>query len=524
MRKEITVPDIGNFKDVQVIEIFAKIGDTIKKDDPLITLESDKAAMEIPSTESGIIQDIQLKVGDKVSEGNSILVLEVVENTGKSTPSEIPLVPTLERGNEPSSIPAIKPITVPDIGNFKGVQLIEIFVKAGDTVKKDDPLVTLESDKAAMEIPCPESGIIQSLSVKIGDKVSQGDVLATILPSDAALPVPPPSRAPEPVKTQALEKPDIKRPPQPVKVDHSRQIPHAGPAVRKMAREFGVDLSKVKGTGIRNRILKEDIQLFVKTELSKPSAPIATGGNFSLPEMPIVDFSQFGEIEQKALSRIKKISGSSLHRNWLQIPHVTQFDDADITDLEAFRKSLQSEGEKRKIKLTLLAFLMKASVSALKTYPDFNASLSPDKESLILKKYFHLGFAADTPNGLVVPVVRNVDQKSLFDLAAEIGQLSQKARDGKLTPNEMQGGCFTISSLGGVGGTAFTPIINAPEVAILGVSKSQMKPVWQKDQFVPRLILPLSLSYDHRVIDGAQAARFTTYLSFILADVRRLLI
>jgi pyruvate dehydrogenase E2 component (dihydrolipoamide acetyltransferase) len=516
MRKEITVPDIGNFKDVQVIEIFVKIGDTIKKDDPLITLESDKAAMEIPSTESGVIQSLSVKIGDKVSEGNSILVLEVVENTGKSTPVSTP---------EPvaTAASAIKPITVPDIGNFKGVQLIEIFVKAGDTVKKDDPLVTLESDKAAMEIPCPESGIIQSLSVKIGDKVSQGDVLAMILSSDAALPVPPPSRAPEPVKTQVVEKTEIKTPP--VRVEQSRQIiPHAGPAVRKMAREFGVDLSKVKGTGIRNRILKEDIQLFVKTELSKPSAPIATGGNFSLPEMPIIDFSQFGEIEQKSFSRIKKLSGPALHRSWLHIPHVTQFDDADITDLEDFRKSLQSEGEKRKVKLTLLAFLMKASVSALKTYPDFNASLSPDKESLILKKYFHLGFAADTPNGLVVPVVRNVDQKSLFDLAAEIGQLSQKARDGKLTPNEMQGGCFTISSLGGVGGTAFTPIINAPEVAILGVSKSQMKPVWQKDQFVPRLMLPLSLSYDHRVIDGAQAARFTTYLSFILADVRRLLI
>jgi len=522
MRKEITVPDIGNFKDVQVIEIFVKIGDTIKKDDPLITLESDKAAMEIPATESGVIQSLSVKIGDKISEGSSILTLEISseeKNVGwDANPNN-----SLDLQSNLQETP-IKPITVPDIGNSKGVQLIEIFVKAGDTVKKDDPLVTLESDKAAMEIPCPESGIIQSLSVKIGDKVSQGDVLAMILSSDAALPVPPPSRAPEPVKTQALEKTDIKRPPQPVKVDHSRQIPHAGPAVRKMAREFGVDLSKVKGTGIRNRILKEDIQLFVKTELSKPSAPIATGGNFSLPEMPIVDFSQFGEIEQKTFSRIKKLSGPALHRSWLHIPHVTQFDDADITDLEDFRKSLQSEGEKRKVKLTLLAFLMKASVSALKTYPDFNASLSPDKESLILKKYFHLGFAADTPNGLVVPVVRNVDQKSLFDLAGEIGQLSQKARDGKLTPNEMQGGCFTISSLGGVGGTAFTPIINAPEVAILGVSKSQMKPVWQKDQFVPRLILPLSLSYDHRVIDGAQAARFTTYLSFILADVRRLLI
>jgi pyruvate dehydrogenase E2 component (dihydrolipoamide acetyltransferase) len=516
MRKEITVPDIGNFKDVQLIEIFVKVGDSIKKDDPLITLESDKAAMEIPCPESGIIQSLSIKIGDKVSEGSPILTLE-------TSVEEKPAAPLmLQRGNEPSA--AIKPITVPDIGNFKGVQLIEIFVKAGDTVKKDDPLVTLESDKAAMEIPCPESGIIQSLSVKIGDKVSQGDVLAMILSSDAALPVPPPSRAPEPVKTQTVEKPEIKTPPQPVKVDQSRQIPHAGPAVRKMAREFGVDLSKVKGTGIRNRILKEDIQLFVKTELSKPYAPVSTGGSFSLPEMPIVDFSQFGETEQKSFSRIKKLSGPALHRSWLHIPHVTQFDDADITDLEEFRKSLQSEGEKRKVKLTLLAFLMKASVSALKTYPDFNASLSPDKESLILKKYFHLGFAADTPNGLVVPVVRNVDQKSLFDLAAEIGQLSQKARDGKLTPNEMQGGCFTISSLGGVGGTAFTPIINAPEVAILGVSKSQMKPVWQKDQFVPRLILPLSLSYDHRVIDGAQAARFTTYLSFILADVRRLLI
>ncbi len=435
-------------------------------------------------------------------------------------------------------MPTIKNIPVPDIGNFSGVEVIEVMVNAGDQINAESSLVTLESDKAAMEIPCPDGGIVHEVVVKVGDKVTQGDLLITleIDPSDnsaaaaetgvATAATPPPSRAAQDSPSAPPPPLEVKQaPPEPLRVDDSlRPKAHAGPSVRRFARELGVDLSKVKGSGRKGRILKPDVQVFVKGELSKPAAATAPAGSFALPEMPVIDFSQFGEIESKAFSRIKKLSGPALHRSWLHIPHVTQFDEADITDLEDFRQSLKPEAEKRGIKVTPLAFMIKAAVAALKAYPDFNASLAPDKESLILKKYFHIGFAVDTPGGLVVPVIRHVNFKGVFEIAEELGVLSAKARDGKLSPADMQGGCFTVSSLGSIGGTAFTPIINAPEVAILGVSKAKMQPVYQDAQWVPRLILPLSLSYDHRVIDGAQAARFSAYLSFILSDVRRLLV
>ncbi len=428
-------------------------------------------------------------------------------------------------------MPTIKNIPVPDIGNFSGVEVIEVMVSAGDHIEAESSLVTLESDKAAMEIPCPDTGTVHEILVKVGDKISEGDLLITLEMSDttapeepAATPAPPPSRAPLESPSEPAAQAEIKQPPPaPVRIDDSlRPKAHASPSVRRFARELGADLSKVKGSGRKNRIIKEDVKAFVKGELTQPAT--AAAGGFSLPDMPEVDFSQFGEIETQAFSRIKKLSGPVLHRSWLHIPHVTQFDEADITDLEDFRKSLKPEAEKRGVKVTPLAFMIKAAVAALKAYPDFNASLAPDKESLILKKYFHIGFAVDTPGGLVVPVIRDVNFKGIFEIGEELGALGAKARDGKLSPADMQGGCFTISSLGSIGGTAFTPIINAPEVAILGVSKAKMQPVYEEGEFVPRLMLPLSLSYDHRVIDGAQAARFTTYLSYILSDVRRLLV
>jgi pyruvate dehydrogenase E2 component (dihydrolipoamide acetyltransferase) len=430
---------------------------------------------------------------------------------------------------KPEHMAKLKEVLVPDIGNFANVEIIEILVQAGDSIAKDQSLLTLESDKAAMEIPAPEAGIVRELLVKVGDKISQGEVIA-MLEADSAdantvmRPVdvaPPPSKAPLPVPAPQVE--SAKRlPPPPLRQDSdSVSKPHASPAVRKFARELGVNLGLVQGSGRKGRISKEDVQSFVKGELAKPRGA-STG--FALPEIPEIDFSEFGEIDSKPLSRIKKISGATLHRNWLAAPHVTQHDEADISELEEFRKSLAAEADKRGVKMTPLVFLMKAAVGALKQFPTFNASLATDKDKLILKKYFHIGVAVDTPDGLVVPVVRNADQKGLFDIAAELRDLSAKARDGKLAPKDMQGGCFTISSLGGIGGGFFTPVLNLPEVAIMGVSRSQIKPVWQNGEFLPRLMLPLSLSYDHRVIDGAEGARFISYFSYLLSDVRRLLL
>ncbi len=438
---------------------------------------------------------------------------------------------------------AIQDVFVPDIGNFDSVDVIEVLVKAGDSIAKEDSLITVESDKASMDIPSPFAGVVKEIKIKVGDKVAQGGVILSMDVSDeAAKPatvvaptvvekpvasIPEPTRpAPEPPKTIAPAK-------TPVPVGESAvvatgKLSHASPSVRKFARELGVNLALVQGSAAKNRILPKDVQAYVKGELAKPRTENMGAGVSSLAAlpMPVIDFSQFGEIALKPLSRIKKLSGANLHRNWVTAPHVTQFDEADITDLEEFRKSMQADAEKRGVQLTMLAFLIKASVNALKAYPNFNASLSPDGDNLILKDYFNVGFACDTPDGLVVPVVRDVHQKDVLDIARDLGELSGKARERKLKIEEMQGGCFTISSLGGIGGTMFTPIINCPEVAILGVSRSSMQPVYdaKSKSFEPRLILPMSLSYDHRVIDGADGARFTSHMRMMLSDVRRLLL
>ena len=438
---------------------------------------------------------------------------------------------------------AIKEVLVPDIGNFDSVDVIEVLVKPGDIVGKDDSLITLESDKASMDIPAPFAGTVKDVKIKVGDKAAQGMLILTMDAAEEAAPAakPAPTETKPASAAPAVEAPAPTRPapeapkpiapkatPNPVsaRVEFAPgKRPHASPSVRKFARELGVDLALVNGSGPKHRILQHDVQAFVKGELSKPRAETSTGG-MSVALVPVIDFSQFGEVETKPLSRIKKLSGANLHRNWVTAPHVTQFDEADITDLEDFRKSMQAEAEKRGVKLTLLAFLMKAVVNALRTYPNFNSSLSPDGDALIMKQYFNIGFACDTPDGLVVPVVRDVNQKDVLEIARDLGELSAKARERKLKIEEMQGGCFTISSLGGIGGTAFTPIINCPEVAILGVSRSSMQPVYdaKTKNFEPRMILPLSLSYDHRVIDGADGARFTSHMRMMLSDVRRLLL
>jgi pyruvate dehydrogenase E2 component (dihydrolipoamide acetyltransferase) len=444
---------------------------------------------------------------------------------------------------------ALKDVLVPDIGNFDTVDVIEVLVKAGDTVAKDDSLITLESDKASMDIPAPFAGTVKEVKIKVGDKAAQGGLILVMEASDAAPAAEKPAAQPtttpvvstvtvdeKPVAIPEPSRPVAEPPkvippqatPNPVAASTastSGKLAHASPSVRKFARELGVNLSLVNGSGPKKRILQTDVQAFVKGELAKPRSENMGSGLSTLP-MPVIDFSQYGKIESKPLSRIKKLSGANLHRNWVTAPHVTQFDEADITDLEDFRKSMASDAEKRGVKLTLLAFLMKAVVNALRTYPNFNASLSPEGDSLILKQYYHVGFACDTPDGLVVPVVRDVNTKDVMDIARDLAELSGKARERKLKIEEMQGGCFTISSLGGIGGTMFTPIINCPEVAILGVSRSSMQPVYdpKTKSFEPRLILPLSLSYDHRVIDGADGARFTSHMRMMLSDVRRLLL
>ncbi len=433
-------------------------------------------------------------------------------------------------------------VKVPDIGDFKNIPIIEILVKPGDSVKAEDPLIALESDKATLEVPAPSAGTVKEIKVKVGDKVSEGTLVlmldAAAQPAAAATPAPQPAAAAQPVAAA----PSPASAPQPAApasapsasssptaslepIDEAKlKLVHAGPSVRGFARELGADLSKVTGSGPKGRILREDVQAYVKTELTRPRGGSGGGLGFNLLPLPQVDFAKFGPVQKQALSRIKKLSGANLHRNWVAIPHVTQQDEADITELEAFRKSQSDAAKKEGIRFTLLAFLMKAAVVALKQYPNFNASLSPDGENLILKQYFNIGVAVDTPLGLVVPVIRDADKKGLLELAKELGTISSRMRDGKINPTDLQGGCFSISSLGGLGGTYFTPIINAPEVAILGVGKAVIKPVWDGKQFAPRLMLPLSLSYDHRVVDGAQGARFIAYLSSVLSDIRRLVL
>ncbi len=423
----------------------------------------------------------------------------------------------------------IKNVSVPDIGNYKDVPIIEVAVKAGDKVKAEQTLVTLETDKATMDVPAPFDGVVKEVKVKVGDKVSEGSLIVTIeagaaAAAQAATPAAATAQQAAPVAPAPAAKPAAVAAPvvaQAVSAAASGGSAHASPSIRRFARELGVNLPQVKGSGEKGRVTRDDVQNFVKQSLAQPRG--AAGGNgLQVLEMPVVDFAKFGAVETKPLSRIKKISGANLHRNWVTIPHVTQFEDADISEMEAFRKELGAEYAKQNIKITPLAFMLKAAAIALKHFPDFNASLDASGENLVLKKYVHIGVAVDTPDGLMVPVIRDVDQKGIVQLAKELGEVSAKAREKKITAADMQGGCFTISSLGGIGGTAFTPIINAPEVAILGVSRSSMKPVWKDGEFVPRLMLPLSLSYDHRVIDGAAGARFTTYLAHVLSDMRRL--
>jgi pyruvate dehydrogenase E2 component (dihydrolipoamide acetyltransferase) len=551
---EVKVPDIGDFKDVPVIEVFVKPGDVVKPEDALATLESDKATMDVPAPAGGTVREVRIKVGDRVSEGSVMLLLDAAGPAGvaagddgrplRAAASYAPAAESAPSGGKghadaPGEGATTTPpagatveIRVPDIGGFKDVPVIEVFVKPGDLVKVDDALVTLESDKATMDVPSPLAGTVEGVRVAVGEKVSEGTVIVTVIPAGtvgttpAKAPVtaaPAATAAPSrPVATAAA--PSAAPAPAPAATAASGPA-HASPAVRKFARELGVDLAKVRGTGPKDRILHEDVQAYVKGALAAPpaaSGAIAGGGTLNLLPWPSVDFGKFGPVEAKPLSRIRKISGANLARNWVMIPHVTQFDEADVSDLEALRVQLNKENEKSGVKLTMLAFLIKAAVAALKRFPDFNASL--DGETLVYKQYFNIGFAADTPNGLVVPVVKDADRKGVLAIAKEMGELSAKAREGKLGPADMQGGCFSISSLGGIGGTAFTPIINAPEVAILGVSKSVTKPVWDGKAFVPRLTLPLSLSYDHRVIDGASAARFTAYYAQLLADMRRVLL
>ena len=545
--KEVHVPDIGDYKDIEVIEVLVKPGDVVQPDDSLITLESDKAAMEVPSPVGGTVSRLNIKPGDRVSKGSLILLLQTATETipvaapvaapkAVEAPSIEPIMPPIVPPIAPpaapvvpvtaSSVPHLENVTVPDIGDFKEIEVIEVLVKPGDQVALDDSLITLESDKAAMEVPSPLAGVVKEIKLKPGDRVSKG-ALVLVMEVQGAQAAAVPEVAPSvaaPVTAPAPAAPTLAIAPPVFSSSESGVPPHATPAIRKFARELGVDLHEVKGTGPKQRISREDVQGYVKTSLKGASTSSGGGLGFGLPPAPVVDFSRFGTIDSVPLSRIQKLSGPNLHRNWVSIPHITQYDEADITDLEAFRISLKSESEKRGIKLSFLPFVMKALSASLKAHPTFNASLDPSLETLILKHYVHIGVAVDTPDGLVVPVVRDVDQKSVFEIAQELMDLSQKARNKKLRGADLEGGCFTISSLGGIGGTAFTPIINAPEVAILGLSKSQMKPVYQEGQFVPRLMLPLSLSYDHRVIDGAAAARFIVHLSSTLADLRRVLL
>jgi pyruvate dehydrogenase E2 component (dihydrolipoamide acetyltransferase) len=536
---EVKVPDIGDFDEVSVIELLVKPGDTVKAEQSLVTVESDKASMEIPSSQAGVVKELKVKLGDKVKQGSVLVVLE-----GAGAAAAAPAAPAAQPPAPPAApVPPPQPspaggggktieIRVPDIGDFKDVAVIELLVKPGDTVKVEQSLLTVESDKASMEIPSSAAGVVKELKVKLGDKVNVGDLIAVLEGSAAIAPAPAQKGAPEPAPSAAPAPVAERTPPTAALPPHEpgtpgAQLPHASPSVRKFARELGVPLEEVKGTGPKGRITQEDVQAFTKAVMKGEASTKAGGGKaaagggeaLGLLPWPKVDFTKFGPVERKEMGRIKKISGANLHRNWVMIPHVTNHDDADITELEAFRVQLNKENEKAGIKVTMLAFLIKACVAALKKFPEFNSSL--DGEQLVLKQYYHVGFAADTPNGLVVPVIKDADKKGVLQISQEMGDLAKKARDGKLGPADMSGAGFTISSLGGIGGRYFTPIINAPEVAILGVCKSQMEPLWDGKQFQPRLMLPLSLSWDHRVIDGASAARFNAYLGAILADFRR---
>lgn len=553
--KDVLVPDLGGTAAVDVIEISVKPGDRVSKEQTLLVLESDKATVEVPSPFEGVVQQIVVSVGQQVKQGDKVMAMETGEGAAAAPVTAKPAAPAAEKPApaKAASAPVEKPtavespapaassgaatsitVTIPDIGTADAVDVIEISVKEGDVLAKEQTMLVLESDKATMEVPCPQAGTVQKLLLKVGDKVNQGapvlelqvqgaaDVAVAAKPAAAAAPpasatTTAPAKAAAPAHAAA-----------PASVVATTAAPtakvHAGPAVRLLARELGVDLGLVKSTGPRNRILKEDVHAFVKQRLRDKSVVTAAASGSGLPPLPEIDFSQFGPVEMVELSRINKLSAANLHRAWVHIPHVTQFDEADITDLETFRKSESAALKDQDVKLTILAFMVKACAKSLLAFPRFNSSLHVGGEQLVFKKYVHIGIAVDTPNGLVVPVIRDADKKSVLDIAKDMQVLSQKARAKKLSPGDMQGATFSISSLGGIGGTAFTPIVNWPEVAILGVSKSQFKPVYNGKEFVPRLMLPLSLSYDHRVIDGAEAARFTAFLSQQLADIRRLLL
>ncbi|MDQ3060602.1 MAG: dihydrolipoyllysine-residue acetyltransferase [Pseudomonadota bacterium] len=594
---DIQVPDIGDFDEVTVIELLVKPGDTVTAEQSLITVESDKASMEIPSSHAGVVKELKVKLDDKVKQGSVVLTLETAGEAAASVPAAaaapastpapaaapapaaqaapaspppVSAAPGSASGSAAPSAGAAAPgasgpveVRVPDIGDFKDVVVIEVMVKPGDAIKVEQSLVTVESDKASMEIPSSAAGVLKELKVKLGDTVNIGDLLA-ILEGAASAAAPQPA-APQtaaatpgassansgidpaaasaagsatgygdPAPAPAAAPAALALPAHEPAATPATGLPHASPSVRKFARELGVPLAEVKGTGPKSRITLDDIQGFTKAvmagdartqaQVTKAPAPAAagTGTGLDLLPWPKVDFTKFGPVERQPLARIKKISGANLHRNWVMIPHVCNHDDADITELEAFRVQMNKENEKSGVKITMLAFLIKASVAALKKFPNFNASL--DGDQLVLKQYFNIAFAADTPNGLVVPVIKDADKKGIVQISQEMGELAKKARDGKLSPGEMQGACFTISSLGGIGGRYFTPIINAPEVAILGVCKSRIEPVWDGKAFQPRLMQPMSLSWDHRVIDGAAAARFNAYLGQILADFRRIML
>lgn len=533
MSKQIQVPDIGG-DEVTVTEVMVKVGETISVDQSIINVEGDKASMEVPAPEAGIVKEILVKVGDKVSTGSPMLVLESTETAPQA---EAPVVQQPAPSTEPVAS-AVVDINVPDIGGDE-VNVTEIMVKVGDSVELDQSIINVEGDKASMEVPAPKAGIVKEILVKVGDKVSTGSL---IMKFEVA------GSAPVATSAQVASEPAVETNSVPAPASQSENVSglsqeqvvasagyaHATPVIRRLAREFGVSLDNVKGSGRKGRIVKEDIEAYVKTAVKvfeevkagkSPSASgVANGAGLGLLPWPKVDFSKFGEVEEVELSRINKISGANLHRNWVMIPHVTHFDRTDITELEAFRKDQNKVAEKQKldVKITPVVFIMKAVAKALEAFPRFNSSISEDGQRLTIKKYINIGVAVDTPNGLVVPVFKNVNKKGIIELSRELMEVSKKARDGKLSGSDMQGGCFTISSLGGIGTTHFTPIVNAPEVAILGVSKSEMMPVWNGKDFEPRLMLPLSLSFDHRVIDGADGARFLSYINGVLADIRRL--